>query len=141
MILSGGLEPRWPLSAPTTTSPLCQTAKHFFDLPPRRLFQRGPSVPLFTMSATKTQSQKIFEKLKSKPANKASTPPNPLSFPLATYIDWCRYVLTVAPTIPPGPPFHLVSICVWTARLTTETLVFIFPLFAQPTLIVRLRPQ
>ena len=30
------------------------------------------------MSATKAQSQKIFEKLKSKPANKVSRPPWPL---------------------------------------------------------------
>ena len=64
------------------------------------------------MSATKTQSQKIFEKLKTKPANKVGS-----RCPCASIVNLTgpRYALTVDRRIQHGPLCLLASIYVLTA--------------------------
>ena len=76
-------------------------------------------------SATKAQSQKIFEKLKTKPANKVC----PLTLrTTCTAKGVCRYALIVELRIQRGPRCHSVYISAWIARLTIVTWVSIFRL-------------
>ncbi|EAW13863.1 ADP-ribosylation factor GTPase-activating protein [Aspergillus clavatus NRRL 1] len=81
------------------------------------------------MSASKAQSQKIFEKLKLKPANKARiAPPSPCGY---------SYASTAALKTQHGRRCPSVSIYALTAPLITATSVSTFPLFAPPTLTLR----
>lgn len=89
------------------------------------------------MSATKAQSQKIFEKLKTKPANKVSILPWPLVPPRAIVAyTGKRYALTADRKIQRGPLFHLAYIFALTARQTTATSESTSRLFARRILIV-----
>ena len=82
------------------------------------------------MSATKAQSQKIFEKLKTKPANKVRSHLDYLAcLPHADLSP--RYVLTAAPKTQLGPPFLSGYTCAWIVQPTTETWVSTSPLFDQ----------
>lgn len=88
------------------------------------------------MSATKAQSQKIFEKLKLKPANKVrSATPRPPVCGLAMF--WplfaddsftARYASTVALRTRLGHRCLLVSTCVWIVPPTIAISVFTSPL-------------
>ena len=90
--------------------------------------------------ATKAQSQKIFEKLKTKPANKVSAAAytNIIS---SIHSLFSRCVSIVAPRIPHGPPFLSAYTSVLTAHLTTVTLVFTYPLSDRLILTVSLLSQ
>jgi ADP-ribosylation factor GTPase-activating protein 2/3 len=90
--------------------------------------------------ATKQQSQKIFEKLKTKQANKVTSHPCPWpNFQLLRRLMHCagRYALTVVRTIQLGRPSLLVSIYASIVLRTTETSVCTFPLCVPRTSIVR----
>lgn len=94
-----------------------------------------------TMSASKAQSQKIFEKLKLKPANKVRNQ-HPASVCPYCGLFWLLFAnglfasscaLTVAPRIRLGRLFPSVSTSASIARPITATLVFISPLFDPQT--------
>ena len=91
------------------------------------------STDIMAAMATKQQSQKIFEKLKTKPANRVS----PLKLGLRLPLTISRSALTVARRIQHGLRFLLASIYVLTALLYTETWAFTSLSFAQRTWIVR----
>lgn len=75
------------------------------------------------MSASKTQSQKIFEKLKTKPANKVRSELEPLSLGsdcTCLTLEWeFRPVSTATLKAQHGRPFHLGYTFVSTAARTT----------------------
>lgn len=93
------------------------------------------------MSASKAQSQKIFEKLKLKPANKVRNqhpasvcPYCGLFGPLFTHGLFAdSYALTVAPRTRLGRLFLSVSTSASIVRPITATLVSISPLFDPQT--------
>lgn len=96
------------------------------------------------MSASKAQSQKIFEKLKLKPANKVR-----ITLPLvrglamfwplfANEFPTASYASTAALRTRLGLRFLLVSTCVWIAQPTIATSVFTSPLFAPQISTVRI---
>lgn len=96
------------------------------------------------MSASKAQSQKIFEKLKLKPANKVR---NILPLVRGLAMFWplfanafttASYASTAALRTRPGLRFLLVSTCVWIARPTIATSVFTSPLFVPQISTVRI---
>lgn len=89
--------------------------------------------------ATKTQSQKIFEKLKSKPANKVQ----PINCPPLSSLESAgtsaddvnlvyRYALTAMQRTPHGHQYPSASISAWIAVRITETLECTSRLCAQP---------
>lgn len=83
--------------------------------------------------ATKQQSQKIFEKLKTKPANKVCDRGREcLKCRSTDPVIFFRYVLTVAKRILRGHRCRSVSISAWIALRTIATSVFTFPLFDPP---------
>lgn len=96
------------------------------------------------MSASKAQSQKIFEKLKLKPANKVRhTLPLvrrlAMFWPLvANEFTTTSCASTAALRTRPGLRFLLVSTCVWIARPTIATSVFTSPLFVPRISTVRI---
>lgn len=87
--------------------------------------------------ATKQQSQKLFEKLKAKQANKVMQDTLTLDGLLANTMH-ARSALTAAPKTRHGRRCPLASTYVWIVPLTTETLVSISPLFDPPTSTVRI---
>jgi hypothetical protein len=92
------------------------------------------------MSASKAQSQKIFEKLKLKPANKVRTNTPPLAAHSAVFWSLSTngllassYALTVAPRTRLGRQSPSVSTCASIAQPITVTLVSTSPLFDPQT--------
>lgn len=69
------------------------------------------------MAASKTESQKVFEKLKTKPANKVGSTPQMLS-----QADDYRLASIVVQRTQPGLPSHSASIFASIARQTTAIL-------------------
>jgi hypothetical protein len=96
------------------------------NLRPRARF----GVRICKMSATKAQSQKIFEKLKIKPANRVRMP-HPVS--VAYLTDGARYASTAAKTTRHGRPYPLAYTSALIVRQTTETLACTSPSFGPPT--------
>ena len=85
--------------------------------------------------APKSESIKIFDKLKAKPANKV---PFQAATCLATKTKLeYRSASTVAQRIQHGPPFPSVSTCAWTVPRITATWAYTFPLCGLPILTVR----
>lgn len=95
------------------------------------------------MSASKAQSQKIFEKVKLKPANKVRTP-HPVrrceigALNADVSISVYRYALIAALKTRPGLQFLSVFTCALIARHTTVTSVCTSPLSDQQTSTVRI---
>lgn len=115
---------------------------------PTLAFDIACQVSTTTMSATKAQSQKIFEKLKTKPANRVKAPRQPKK-PLSlksnprTHANSSAvysYALTAAPRIQHGRRCLSVSTYVWIVRLIIVTSVSISPSFAPQTSTVCLSP-
>lgn len=99
------------------------------------------------MSATKAQSQKIFEKLKTKPANRVKAPRQPKKPFLfmsksshANSLIVYSYALTADLRIQHGHRYLLVFTYAWTVRLIIVTSVSISPSFAPQTSTVCLLP-
>lgn len=101
-------------------------------------------LPFSIMSASKAQSQKIFEKLKLKPANKVRTTPPPVRslaaiWPLfANEILAGRYASTAALRTRLGRRSRLVSTYALIVRPTIAILVSTSPLFDPQILTVRI---
>jgi hypothetical protein len=93
--------------------------------------------------ATKQQSQKIFEKLKTKQANKVRQAREHITFCLESGAACLtesvehRSASIAARIILPGRRSRLAFTCASTARPTIETSVSISPLSGPPTSIVR----
>ena len=81
----------------------------------------------------KVQSQKIFEKLKTKPANRVSG----LVYEKISWLWFCRCASTALPRTRHGRLFPLAFISVLTALQTIVTLGSIFPSCDPPISIVR----
>lgn len=77
-------------------------------------------------SATKAQSQKIFEKLKTKPANKVHLH-QVLELEEEYELTSYRYASTAVQRIQRGPQYHSVYTCASTAPLITVIWGCIFP--------------
>jgi cytochrome bd-type quinol oxidase subunit 2 len=85
--------------------------------------------------ATKTESHKIFEKLKTKAANKVRR--CFADYICATPLTTCRYVLTVVQRTQHGRQCPLAYTSALTAQPTTVIWGCTFPLCAPPTWTVR----
>ena len=91
--------------------------------------------------ATKTQSQNIFSKLKSKPANKVRCLAGRGHGGQEGLTVDCRYASTAAQRTQHGAPCRSASTCASTAPRTTVIWVFTSPLSGPPTSTVRLPPH
>lgn len=89
-----------------------------------------PSLPIKMALATKTESQKIFEKLKQKPANKVG---HVMSWPIPRGLTLFRSASIAVQRTRHGLLYLSPSISALTAQPTTGILVSTSPLSAQRT--------